>query len=189
MGKLEPSTVTTALLLGGANSLHADMDAATTLFQPDLIIATNDAGRDWPRKVDHWVSFHCEQFPRWLKEREKLGHPAGAKLWTGQRRGVMAHLDIERVPNWGGSSGLLAVAVGLEVGVDHMVLCGIPLTPEGEHYNKPGRWTDAGNYRRGWLTHKHLMGNHVRSMSGWTRQQFGAPTQEWLACAVVDPIR
>lgn len=168
-----------ALLLGGARCLHADMAGALELFTPTLIIACNHAGRDHPGHVDHWVSIHVEQFPRWMKEREALGHAPAGQLWTGGHRSAIPGLDVNRAPNWGGSSGLVMVTAGLALECERMVLCGVPLDPEEAHYDDAERWRDAGNYRRGWTTHADEM-NSVRSCSGWTRKLLGAPTREWL---------
>ncbi len=73
----------------------------------------------------------------------------------------------------------MLVTVGLALGCDRMVLCGVPLDPAEAHYDDDKRWADAGNYRRGWVTHKDEMSS-VRSMSGWTSQLLGAPDREWL---------
>ena len=58
---------------------------------------------------------------------------------------------------------------------------GVPLTREAEHYDKPGLWRDAGNYRKGWVEHATTMNGRVRSMSGWTAELLGQPDAAWLA--------
>jgi hypothetical protein len=175
-----------ALVLGGANTLHADEAAARAMgFEPDFIVATNHAGRDREGPVEHWCSFHQDLFPMWLKARREAGRPDPGQLWTcspGPRPPGL-DLSMRRAANWRGSSGLLAVTVALELGATHVVLCGVPLTREAEHYDKPGLWRDAGNYRKGWIDHASDMAGRVRSMGGWTGNLLGAPDPAWLFTA------
>ena len=175
-----------ALVLGGALSLQADEERARELgFEPDIIVATNHAGRDREGPVDHWCTFHQELFPMWLKERRAAGRPDPGQLWTCAPAPKPKSLDlpVRRAANWRGSSGLLAVTVALELGASHVVCCGVPLTKEGEHYDKPGLWRDAGNYRAGWIAHADEMAGRVRSMGGWTARIFGEPDAAWLFTA------
>lgn len=83
-------------------------------------------------------------------------------------------------PEWnGGSSGLFAIGVTLDkLGVD-AVLCGVPMD-ETPHILDGKPWLHAGNFRKMWERRHDRMRNHVRSMSGWTRQLLGPPTREWL---------
>lgn len=175
-----------ALVLGGAASLAEDEAAILALgFKPDLIVATNHAGRDREGRVDAWCSFHLELFPLWLKERRAHGRPDPESLWTCAPAPKPKSLDlpVRRAPNWRGSSGLLAVTVALELGAERIVLCGVPLTKEGEHYDRPGLWRDAGNYRAGWVANASAMAGKVKSMGGWTAELLGEPGPVWLATA------
>jgi hypothetical protein len=176
-----------ALVLGGARSVFDDELAARAMgFEPDVIVATNHAGRDREEPVDHWCSFHQELFPLWLKERRARGLRDPGTLWSCAPAPKPKSLDlpVRKAANWRGSSGLLAVTVALEhLGATHVVLCGVPLTKEGEHYDKPGLWRDAGNYRAGWVSHASDMAGRVRSMGGWTASFFGEPDPAWLFTA------
>jgi hypothetical protein len=173
-----------AICLGSATCKDADLDAAAMLGMvpgPDcMVIATNHAGKDWPGHLDHWVSLHPDLFPKWMDERTRAGRPPAGQLWTVPGRGMNLALPLMRAPNWAGSSGLLAVTVGIIVGAMPMVLCGIPLDLDMGHYDSPlVKWRDAGNYRKGWETHRAEMAC-VRSMSGWTMERLGVPTKEWI---------
>ncbi len=173
--------MTSAVILGGAACLWNDLAAARDLFTPDLVIATNNAGADYEGAVDHWCSFHAELLPRWIAEREAAGRPPAGCYWTVERRNAPASpLALQRVPNWGGSSGLVAVTVAVErLGCSHVVCCGVPLDMMAAHYHDPKPWRDAGNYRKAWKT-RQVQLTAVRSMSGWTRELLGAPNREWL---------
>jgi len=171
-----------ALVLGGADCLHDDRRRAEAMFEPDTIIATNGAGIAEPGPLKHWVTMHPNLFPIWMAERRKAGRSDAQNLWCRVGAPAPPHLTCRRVHSWGGSSGLLAVAVGLELGY-LVVCCGVPLdkTP---HFDDPKRtpWKDGPNYRPAWVRRRAALGD-VRSMSGWTAELLGQPTQEWLTGA------
>lgn len=181
----------TAVVLGGAACLHDDLAAALELFTPDLTVAVNNAGRDHPGPVHHWASMHPEKFPGWIQAREAMGHPPVTEFWTAKRRRQPArpNMVFREVENWGGSSGLLAVTVALTLGCRRVVLCGVPLDAKQAHYDDPRAWTEAGSYRRAWLERAPFMPG-VRSMSGFTRDTLGAPTEDWFGpCATSTSTR
>ncbi len=172
-----------ALILGSAACRAEDEAAARALFKPDLVIAVNQAGADYPGQLDAWVSFHPELFPKWLTERRKAERPPATELFTAERRPLPHSVTARRVGNWGGSSGLLACVVAIELKVTHGVLAGIPLDAYQGHYYSPEKpWRDGGNYRQAWIRKLDELGR-FRSMSGLTREWLGAPTKEWLAMA------
>jgi hypothetical protein len=83
----------------------------------------------------------------------------------------------------GGSSGMLATFVALKEGASRVILCGIPMSPDMQHYHdvKKGRpWLEAKKYHRHWVGAEQEMADRVRSMSGWTATLLGQPTKEWL---------
>ncbi len=173
----------TAWILGGAISRPAEEAEALSYFEPDLIIATNHAGRDREGRVDHWASFHVELLDKWVRERREAGREDAGQLWVPERRSLPRGMRAEAVPNWRGSSGLLAVTVAMKLGVDRAILCGIPMTREGGHYDRPAGelWREAGNYRRGWEEHADEIRPYVRSLGGWTAELLGRPPEEWRA--------
>ena len=87
------------------------------------------------------------------------------------------------------ASALFAVRWALFWGYRRIVLCGVPLT--GDQSLRPDGSTitdskDYMRYREDWIKRtvrdiKPLpLNGYVRSMSGWTREQFGAPESEFL---------
>lgn len=96
--------------------------------------------------------------------------------------------DFVVLPWAGGSSGMLAVQVALTLGCTKVILCGVPMTAT-EHFSQSHefdadhtRWTEADMHWRA-FERVHALGwfeNKVRSMSGRSRDLFGAPTREWL---------
>lgn len=171
-----------AIVLGGAACLHEDMGAAFSLFKPDVVVAVKDIGISYER-VDHWCSYHPERFPKEIARRRAAGFPDPLYLWTYDRIAVRPKVGIEyrTVPHRGGSSGFMGMAVACIV-ADRAVLCGVPMDPTQKHFSRPKKhgWPEAMYYRRVWSEHYDAYRHKVRSMSGWTREIFGAPTKEWL---------
>lgn len=169
------------MILGGAACVHDDAARALALFTPHMLVAVNNIGIDWPGQVDHWVTLHPRKTGTWpgmveaVKQREAAGRNRPA-TWSHQRT-----LGIEHVTqgDWGGSSGLLAVKVALvELKCAKVVLAGIPMDDQPHYFGPP--WRSASAFQRGWDKHRAKLANHVRSMSGKTRQWFGEPTLEWI---------
>ncbi len=170
-----------AIVLGGAVGVWEELSSIMAMLdESPVIIGTNHAGRDFPGYLDHWVSYHVELLPMWIEARERAGLPPAGAYWSVQRsRPASTTLEVRRVKNHGGSSGLVAVDVALELGCDRVVVCGCPLEMAAAHYDNPASWRDANNYKKAWRTRQSQMGA-VRSMSGFTREILGAPTKEWL---------
>lgn len=83
---------------------------------------------------------------------------------------------------WGGSSGLYAVQIAINVfRLDRIVLCGVPIEAGAGHIRGVEHWDDAPLYRQGWRRARPYIANRVRSMSGWTRELLGYPDRDWLS--------
>ena len=54
------------------------------------------------------------------------------------------------------------------------------MTVEGNHFVRQQPWNAALGFRRGWSAHMRELKPYVRSLGGWTLEQFGEPTVEWL---------
>lgn len=173
--------MTIALVLGGAQCLHEDVAAAQKLFKADIIVAVKDIGITWPH-VDYWATFHPERLPKELAQRRAAGLPDPKKVYTYRLR-VPDKLNIpmQIIDTKGGSSGMMGTEVALLV-ADKVVLCGIPLDPKQKHYRRPKKegWPAALVYRKAWKAAYPKLKGRVRSMSGWTKELLGEPTEEWL---------
>lgn len=176
--------MTIAVILGGADNLGSDLAAALKLFTPDIVIATNHAGKDYEGHVDHWVTMHPEKMMAWVTERHKAKRPAAGQLWKPQERHNPNGLDFRNVPSWGGGSGLLAVTVAVRALKVRAVLCGVPMQAALSHYDdkKKQPWRECPVYIKSWMIPKRHAEykDYIRSMSGWTREFLGHPTREWL---------
>lgn len=178
MAKLPPRL--TALVLGGAGTLAADKAAAIELFTPDLVIACNHAARDEPGRVDHVATMHPELIDMWRKERRRHGRPEWGQLWHARHRSHHAVKGSKPIESWGGSSGMLCIAVAVELGCTHIVLAGVPMVKMDGHFNDPKPWMEARQYHPAWERRIPMIRDRVRSLSGWTREKLGAPDEVWL---------
>lgn len=190
------------VILGRHSDVWTELDAAKQLIRsvagqttPVTIIATKRAGRDYDGPVHEWPSFHPELFKPWIAIRAKYNRPPALRLWSARSPRVKKPDTGGLVINWlasqGGSSGMLGVQVGLAIGhppyqnepqIDRLILCGIPME-KSKRYDDNQIWREAELYREHWIKffgdnpqHK----DRVRSMSGWTKELLGGPTEEWL---------
>jgi len=167
-----------AVVMGGAICVWYDVLRFQALWPGDVItMATNETGWQYPGRLDHWVTLHPENFERksWIAKRAIKDYTTWSHRWN---------VD-EYWEHWGaGSSGLYCVTIALEkLKIEKIVLCGVPMDTQG---NVDGRdeWAmkEVAIHREGWKKHLPKIKDHVRSMSGWTRELLGEPTREWL-CA------
>lgn len=166
-----------ALILGGAGCVWADAVGALKLARPDLVLAANDMIALWPGPLDCVGSLHPDNLPGWLAARRAAGLPQPGEVWS-----YRAAAGVTRITqDWRGSSGLFILKVALfERRCAGAILAGVPMD-RTEHFVRRGKpWGDAHAFYPGWNDHKRDVEKRMRSMSGWTRHIFGAPTAEWL---------
>ena len=165
------------VIVGGADNALEDLRAlaamrATWPHDPTarhdvVVIGVNQYPPElWPH---HWVTLHPENLPIWQRSRDP------AVTWS-HKPGTDRVL--ERWTGWGGS-GLYAVKVALHLHCSHIVLTGVPMD-DRPHVGSAKPWADYLDHRKGWVKHRARFETRLRSMSGWTRETFGAPTPEWL---------
>jgi hypothetical protein len=186
--------LTTALVLGGGDTLFEDIDRyrAEHGGHYDGVVACNDAGTVWPETLDAWVSLHCRYFVQkdWRKKRAEAGYPEALRHYghlqafrgslgekAGLTRDLIATDYLFPGQDKSGSSGLFAAKVALiDLGFDRAVLCGVPMS-NGPHFwdaeKKP--WAPNEGFRRQWLTVPQEYRDRMTSMSGWSRVLLGAP--------------
>lgn len=173
-------TSKSVVILGGSKEVFSDYASACKLWDFDAVIAINDIGAEMP-EIDFWCTMHPEKMPKWLEQRRFNGFEDPKSFWTSHDRKTPEGLDVEfqTVKNTRGGSGLLAVYVARHLGYNKIVLCGIPMTAEGQHYHTSGAWKECKLYRIVWEKNPTLK-DDVRSFSGWTQEKFGMPTETWL---------
>ena len=174
-----------AVVIASAACWKDDLETFTRAYRsPFDVIAVNDAGWLYEGVVDHWATLHPELFPEWLENRPDRD---GVQFWTApDRTRRFPLLDYNTIAHWGtGSSSLFAVTVALYMGYDRIVLCGVPMESQ-PHADGASTWEgepwpdrEVQIHREGWRYHRDKLGA-VRSMSGWTRDLLGAPSDAFL---------
>lgn len=122
------------------------------------------------------VSYEPFDLPEFFARRKAMGFPERTPTYSQEAfKDYVDHVYPELQftgPDklgYSGSSALLGVKIGFKLGYQKMILCGCPL--------------DLGKYQKfqtGWLFVRDLVADRVRSMSGWTRELLGSPTEDWL---------
>jgi hypothetical protein len=183
-----PITQDVAIVMGGGGDPFAEWERAKALCdlagKKTSIFAGNDMIEKFPHDIDHAISLHPDKLKLWLPRRRAAGFNDPPKVW-GHRNyeGAVTHWTRD----WSGSTGLFCVKIAREHGFVHIIGCGVPMTVEDNHFLRPGqRWDAAHGFRRGWEAHLQELKPYFRSYSGWTLQEFGAPTEEWLKQDIED---
>jgi hypothetical protein len=174
-----------AIIVGGAECVWHDLDHAGVLLgvRPRTVIVCNDMIAEYPYACIA-VTLHTPKLQPskrhgkgWLAERAEHSYPAPTQVWANR---LDRHLGVTNVTeDWGGSAGLFGVAVALRLGCDRVLLCGVPMRAEAGHFVRKTPWDQCKSYVKHWERRVGLK-PVVRSMGGWTAEQFGGPTEEWL---------
>src|SRR5215813_5163843 len=135
----------TALVVGCADCVWDEVEAAQKLATFDQFYVCKMAGIDWDEGWFHWVTLHPEYMigERGYKQtRINKGLPNDYEIvapLTGEV-GNHWHIEVDRrvsmrwpqinAQSSSGSSGLYAVKVALDDGCDRIVLAGVPMLGE-----------------------------------------------------------
>lgn len=159
-----------ALVVGGAHSAWRDIYRVESVVGPwdGIVVAVNDMGAHLPR-LDAWATLHPEKIRRWQQVRRGNGYP-DVPIWSN------ATTTDYTLNHWSnGSSGLLGVGVALALGAETVVLCGVRMDQQRNHFREERGWQQHDRYRRGWLNRADTLRGRVYSVSGWTRELLGPP--------------
>jgi Methyltransferase domain len=173
---------TVAVVIGGAECWQEDLEKARKLLGGQRIkfFFINDQIKTFA-EPGVAVTLHPDKLNghfAWLLVRRKAGLPEPDQIWAHRKHAAVTHDTASK--DWGGSSGLFAVQVARREGYRHIIGCGIPMTVDGSHYIRRQKWQSAIAFRSGWMNCKNEIAPYFRSMSGWTAEQFGSPTEDWL---------
>ena len=183
-----PTKCDVALVVGGGGDPLSEFDAAKVMCdvakKTTATFVCNDMIALFPHHIDFAGTLHPDKMIPWMNLREKNGHPMPVSTTWAHRPyvGFSNHTK-----DWQGSSGLFMTKVARENGYTHIILCGVPMQVESEHFVRHQRWNAAPGFIRGWHRVEHDLVPFVRSMSGWTREKFGEPTFGWLVESIPDP--
>jgi len=188
------------LITADGSSLPDDLERWKWLTRPvliDQILAWRHdvycVGRsiqhDLVTEVDHWGDIDAD-YSAWfagnLPEKARNGHIYRHTL--GECKGFDVDWDIvgsmwnlDDVV-WHGSSALFAVMTCQAMGYEKIILAGAPLDSKGHWYlenSKGPKW--SGESYQAWFEFARLPASkNVKSLSGYTGQLLGVPTEEWI---------
>lgn len=170
-----------AIVVGGADGALDEWRDARRAMGGALTVAVNNAGCHLPCPVDHWATLHPQEMVSRALKRWRAGHPPAGTYWTApQAYGVTHATEFRELSGWsGGSSGLFGLGVALQY-AGGAILCGIPMDGR-PHFDRVSGWEDSDSYWPAWLALPDDVRRRVRSMSGRTRDLFGAPSRRWAA--------
>lgn len=138
---------------------------------PYDVMAVNDMIMHYPGPLKHAYSNDAKWLPKWVEARRPRyvmdwGKPImhSCNEGAGFRWPMPGH----------GTSGLNAAYVGLGMGYDRIILCGIPMDNTGHYFDPPILKTNYDKGMRFWGNLKKIH-PHVYSMSGKTRELLGSP--------------
>jgi hypothetical protein len=181
-----PTTQDVAIVMGGGGDPFAEYEQARAMCaaagRNASVFAGNDMIEFFPHDIDHAVTLHPEKLRLWLPRRRASGFNEPPKVWGHQNR-----YDVTNwTRDWSGSTGLFCTKIAREQGHVHIVLCGVHMTVEGDHFVRKIAWNAALGFQRGWNARIPELRPYVRSFGGWTQQQLGAPTVEWLRQDIIE---
>jgi len=173
LGKFEGKTLA---VMGGGRCVWDDFTALAAQGFSGHIMCVNDIGMYLQKPFHHWVSLHPDYLIVWKKLLDDHGVSVAEIATHTYREDRPPHTGW-RLGNRAAFSGLFAAQVGVCLGYDEVVLCGIPADDSGRFFDPP--WAkgnhDSHHAKAAFseaVAHAPEMGKRVRSMSGWTKQLF-----------------
>jgi len=161
------------IILGSAPCLMDDLDAMPWICLYDYMAIGLDAVDRYPAGLKYVATFHPAEITDIRKRREVYGGNTDYKVISHEPQNTDIVIEDWWKPS--GSSALLGVQAAIRLGYDRIILCGCPLQGKDRH---------GGDYHtmfsKGWNDRIKEIKDHVRSMSGWTRELLGVPTEEWI---------
>ncbi|MEA2037953.1 MAG: hypothetical protein U9O94_10690 [Nanoarchaeota archaeon] len=176
----------TLVICGGGKSMWEDLAQARSLLDGKHydIMAVNIAGL-FIMGLTHLFSLHFKQITyikkfrdvEYAGEKKILVH--GIREWEG--------IDYTWYPAMMAStSGFMAVVLGWLLGYRKFILCGVSMDGSGYFYKPTFNATFDDKYRREEIDKmKNKFGEQLKSMSGRTKDVFGAPDKEWIRSSYV----
>lgn len=166
------------MILGGASCVWDDYAALKPLVGHHFLIAVNLAGVMVPDPLLAWVTLHPENLGDWQRQRKG---PQAHYVVTHRRTHGIGRTPTVVNEKWGGSSGLYAVQVALDLfQFEKVVLCGVPIDPHEGHIDGANDWPHGHHFRGKWNWAAPEISPFVRSMSGFTKDLLGSPDFDWL---------
>ena len=181
----EPSTSDIAIVVCGGGNPFAEYEQAMALVRASgkqhRVFAGNDQIEHFPDHLHDAVTLHPDKLPRWLERRTFAGRSSPERIWSHRNTGGR---NTHWTKDWAGSTGLFCVKIAREQGFTHIILCGVHMSPESDHFVRKTPWNAATGFMRGWLGHMTELKPYIRSFGGWTERQFGRPDLPWVVADI-----
>lgn len=166
------------IIVGGARCVWDDYMRVIEKGFDGSAMAVNDVGMYFDKPINHWVSVHAGFLCFWAALRKGHRNDQFSTHTNESFPGIDMAWDIQPT---GWTSGMFAAQVGVALGYDKIVLCGLPQDDTGRFCDPP--WAGGGehadkNSKKGFRTiveQTPELKARVRSMSGWTKEVFGEP--------------
>lgn len=143
------------------------------LLKVSDVMAINHASYQLDCEVHHIISLHKRLLQEFRGKRAAAGLPGSPATHSRAKfAGVDYYWDVKPI---NGTSGFLAVMVGIAMGYQKIALVGIPLGVE-DGTPRQGYYVNA---RHLWESCKPHLKRKVRSVYGWTRDTFGDVPEQW----------
>lgn len=161
------------IIIGCAPCWEEDLNNLLSVTASHDVMAI---GLDCPYKgeVDYFASYHTDDIPLYAakRKRENLNIDYIIISHIAEKEN---HIDfILPYKSPAGSSAMLGAMAGIRFGYKKIVLCGCPL--QGFNQKKHPYVV----FQNGWKARFNVFNGIVKSMSGFTQELLGAPTEEWL---------
>ena len=162
------------VLIGCAPGWEIDLSRFASVCQ---FFDIGAIGLDCPYegKIDYFFTYHPEDIKKYEAKRKANGLSRNYLVVSHTQAEEEGLVDITiRYQSPSGSSAMLGTLFALETGYEKIILCGCPLT--GFNRDK----ISYSPFQEGWMARKSLVIGKVKSLSGWTSEFLGTPTEEWL---------
>jgi hypothetical protein len=173
MAEIEPKNL---IVIGSAPCARDDLGAlkkALGRYAYRYLAVGLDAADIYCGRLDYIATYHPAEIDQIRERRDACGGNLDYEIISHDPRpGVNIFIADWWKPS--GSSSLLAVQAGLKLSFRRIILCGCPLTGKNA---TGGRYEE---FHKGFEAVKDKISGPVRSMSGWTQELLGAPTDEWM---------
>lgn len=143
-------------------------------------MAVNDMIMYWPENLTYGVSWHFDNLNNWATVRtyrkaKNMPLLYGPKICKGVDCAVTFQEHIQ-------TSGMYAVAVGIHLGYDKIIITGIPFDNSGHFYDRLSspEFDYRDHLKEYWATIRRFGKNKARAISGNLVKCFGELTKEWL---------
>lgn len=160
------------VLIGRGPGWERDYEEVFFLFNDNFHVMAIGGNCLYEDSIDFMATYHERDIVPYFQNRKNKNQNTNYKVIHHEKRD---HVDIVipyEPPS--GSSALLGCLASIQMGYKKIILCGCPL--EGLNDKK----SPYSMFRQGWKFHFNKVKDNVRSMSGWTQQLLGGPTEEWL---------